>query len=394
MLITGPPPSTDSTSGSTGPHRPFERTDTTEVASRRERERRVLSDLRDLAGTRVSTVRLFEELGSVLPQAVGFDAVCWHDTDPLIGLPTSMVSDTLDPRGIAQALDLEFTANDVGTVAEMQAKGSRVTTISQVTHGHPERSIRMREQLSGYGFGDELRLRCDIGAGSWGFAAFMREKARGSFTVEEIRFADQANRLITTALRHSHLPRPGAAVPGSASVPAVVILGSSNELVAADRPGQRLIAELADSASDVLAVPTAFPIIAKLARIAEETPDALPAELRVQTRNGHWVVLRGSVLHGATGPQVAISATAPTAAEIMPVVLNAHGLTPREQLVIREVLGGGSTKEIAKALSLTALTVQDHLKSIFTKFGAHSRGELVARLSFGTQRPDSSGQSR
>jgi DNA-binding NarL/FixJ family response regulator len=41
---------------------------------------------------------------------------------------------------------------------------------------------------------------------------------------------------------------------------------------------------------------------------------------------------------------------------------------------------GYSTKQIAQALSLSAYTVQDHLKSIFNKTGARSRGELVGQI--------------
>ena len=43
---------------------------------------------------------------------------------------------------------------------------------------------------------------------------------------------------------------------------------------------------------------------------------------------------------------------------------------------------GLSTKQIAARLHVTTYTVQDHLKSIFTKSGAGSRGDLVARLFF------------
>ncbi|WP_337662025.1 helix-turn-helix transcriptional regulator [Actinoalloteichus sp. AHMU CJ021] len=331
---------------------------------------------------------LFAELDGLLPSLMGFEAVCWHHTDPLTGLPTSMVSTTLDPRGMGPAMDLEFAGGDVATMAQMHARGDRVAALSQVTEGHPERSIRMREHLSTHGFGDELRLRFDLGEGTWGFAALMREKGSGPYSEEELRFAGQANRLISAALRRTYRPPTTLAV--AAPVPAVIVLGSSDELVAADQPGQALLLELADSVFDVMAVPAVFLVLSRMARHAEADPTGIPAVMRLQTPAGQWIVLRGSVLHGIAAGQVVVTASTPTAAEIMPLVLSSHGLTRREQLVTAQVLRGGSTREIAKELSVAPVTVQDHLKSIFSKVGARSRGELVALLSLDGPRLDHS----
>jgi DNA-binding CsgD family transcriptional regulator len=60
-----------------------------------------------------------------------------------------------------------------------------------------------------------------------------------------------------------------------------------------------------------------------------------------------------------------------------PVVALSYGLTDRESNVAMHCIQGHPTREIAKALSLSPYTVQDHLKSIFAKTGVRTRGELV-----------------
>ena len=67
-------------------------------------------------------------------------------------------------------------------------------------------------------------------------------------------------------------------------------------------------------------------------------------------------------------------------AELLPLLLPAYGLTLQERRVTELVCRGLSTIEIARQLHVTTNTVQDHLKSIFSKSGVHSRRQLVATL--------------
>ncbi|GGK71853.1 hypothetical protein Sme01_08820 [Sphaerisporangium melleum] len=107
---------------------------------------------------------------------------------------------------------------------------------------------------------------------------------------------------------------------------------------------------------------------------------ATPPPLRVRTSGGTWFVLRGSLLRGRSQGQAAVVATPASPAEMMPVVFASYGLTAREREVALRVAQGHATGDIARELCMTPLTVQDHLKSIFTKSGVRSRREFVAGL--------------
>lgn len=57
-----------------------------------------------------------------------------------------------------------------------------------------------------------------------------------------------------------------------------------------------------------------------------------------------------------------------------------ESLSPREQQVLLLLLDGKSPKEAAKELGLSAHTVTDYLKQIYSKLEVNSRGELLARF--------------
>lgn len=55
-------------------------------------------------------------------------------------------------------------------------------------------------------------------------------------------------------------------------------------------------------------------------------------------------------------------------------------LTPREQEILKLMLEGKSTKEIARSLAITVHTVRTHAQSVLAKLGAHSRLEASGIL--------------
>jgi DNA-binding CsgD family transcriptional regulator len=93
--------------------------------------------------------------------------------------------------------------------------------------------------------------------------------------------------------------------------------------------------------------------------------------------HGELVIAPPGVAHGIG---VVIGPAGPTC--VLPLLAAAYGLTGREREVVSGVLAGLSTQQISARLHITAYTVQDHLKAIFTKLGVTSRGELAHHLAF------------
>ena len=98
--------------------------------------------------------------------------------------------------------------------------------------------------------------------------------------------------------------------------------------------------------------------------------------------DGTWILLHGAPLSGEERSRVAVIIEPAHPARIYPLLMSAYGLTDRERDVVRLVLTGSSTQEIAAELVLSPLTVQNHLKNVFEKTGVRSRRDLVGKVFF------------
>jgi len=77
---------------------------------------------------------------------------------------------------------------------------------------------------------------------------------------------------------------------------------------------------------------------------------------------------------------VAVTLAPAAAAELEPLRLALHGLTPREREVAGLLTRGAGTEEIAQTLWISRHTVKDHVKAVYAKLKVAGRAELSAKL--------------
>jgi DNA-binding NarL/FixJ family response regulator len=327
---------------------------------------------------------------------VPFDGVGLLTFDPATLLPTGEVvdarlgvSDDVASQTWPRFIEIELGEPDFNKFHALARQGRRAASLSDATRGNLQWSVRYRELCRSIGFGDEMRVVCSDSTGTWGALILARESGRPSFKPSEVGFLGSLAPLLAEGLRRAAIL--GDAATGDQCGTGVVVLAPDNSIDTATAGAQRLLADLIPGDRPRAELPIAVLSVAARARSiagdyrtdAEYGParDTF-ARARVRTAQGNWLTVRGSVLGDGPESSVAVLIEEAQPAELAPLIADAYGLTNRERRVTELVAKGFSTNDIGDRLHLSAYTVQDHLKSIFDKTGAGSRGELVARLFF------------
>lgn len=104
--------------------------------------------------------------------------------------------------------------------------------------------------------------------------------------------------------------------------------------------------------------------------------------MRVHLGAGTWLTLRADRV-AETEPvedrDIVVTMEASSPAERRDLFSRSHGLTGREDKQLRHLAEGMDTRTVSGLMSLSEHTVQDHLKSMFTKTTTSSRRELLAK---------------
>jgi DNA-binding CsgD family transcriptional regulator len=353
---------------------------------------RVLRDVDVVARAGLPTDEFLEEALGSLQRALPHAGACVANLDPSTHLNTGAHkfgeirgSDDRD-REWAQ---LEFLSGDPTAMAEMARQGVEVVGMHAWATRQGGHSPRMTEFFAPYyGYVDEARVVLRDGDQVWGGMSLVRTADQGHFDDDDLDLLRRLAAPMALGMRTGLLARiADGGAPGAG--PAVLVVGADDTIQSvSDNAETRLADLLSASVSEPLG--TIASLVGAARRYAAGT-SARPPRCRVRGRSGAWLVLHATTLTTRTGASGDVVVTIDEARppEILPLVVAAFDLTPRERDVALLVIQGVETKEIAGRLHVSPYTVQDHLKSIFDKASVRSRRELMARIWFDQYAPRS-----
>ncbi|GAA1187354.1 LuxR C-terminal-related transcriptional regulator [Nesterenkonia xinjiangensis] len=332
-----------------------------------------------------STAELIKGLRTPLHDALGMSGMLLSATDPdTLVLSTAAVIENLPEAMCAPWMHNEFLEADFNKFADLHRSAAKATTLHRVTQGNPELSPRHRDLNGPMGFGAELRTTFSRRGVCWGVGNFLRERREEDFAPEDLAWLERLRPVIAAGLQRCTVLDLRSDEVDCA--PGVVTLDPLGQVVSMNDSAPQLLAELWAHAIDAgpqTKLPGEAYMIATLTRArARGHPRAGPPVTRLHGRSGRWLTIRGDHTLTPDGRLscivLVIEPSRPT--EVMPLVVAAYGLTAREQEVLAELSNGRPTGEIATRLFISEHTVRDHIRSVLSKTGTASRGELLSLL--------------
>ncbi len=340
-------------------------------------EKRLADGIERVCRTTSGAVAVERAVAARLRAAVGFDAWCALTIDPATVLPTGGYHEEGVPcQRLPQLVEIESRGEDPLSFPSLSRGRARVATLSQATAGRPERSQRYREVLAPSGLGHELRAMFITGSGTWGALVLFRASDARDFSPAEAALIERSTAGVAAAIR-KEMVRTEIDRCDDSEGPGLLLLDESLARLNATDAAVRWLAEIDDGVDAPSGLPYSVMTVAHRALAAP----AAPVRGRTCTRASRWLTLHAERL--ADDPtQISVIIEPARPVEIAELVADAYGLTPRERTVVRLLAAGYSRGEISRRLSLSAHTVDDHIKRIFAKLGVCSRAELTAKLFF------------
>ncbi|MEO6713829.1 MAG: helix-turn-helix transcriptional regulator [Mycobacteriales bacterium] len=322
---------------------------------------------------------------------VRFGNYAWLLTDPRTAVGSDPLADVPSLRELPALIRSKYLT-EINRWTELSRSGQSVQTLVKGTRGGLSRSRQWREVQSAHSVGDVASLVFADRFGCWAFLDLWRDASDGPFGDDETEFLSLLVPGITAALRVRQARTFSAPTLPQRHQLGPVVLVLDDELTVGGQTAatQDWLRALIPAESGRPAIPASVYNVAAQLLANEQGVDANDPASRVHLADGFWVTLRAARLGSGDGPAaspIAVTLEETSPGDRLDLFSRAFALTVRESEVMSALATGEDTRELARRLFLSESTVQDHLKAIFAKTGARSRGALVSRA-LGT-RPDS-----
>ena len=326
----------------------------------------------------------------VLREVVDFDAYVWLLTDPATAVGAAPFADVPCLPELPALIKAKY-ATPINRWTDLQQRTSPTALLDEVVDGDLARSRVWREVMSRYGVRDVASTVFADRFGCWGFLDLWRDQTSEPFTSADSTFIDSVATSLTTALRECHARTfVEAAAPHRRDLGPVVLTLDEDLQITSSRTAasQSWLDVLLPPGPEGRAIPASVYNVAAQLLAVEAGIDDRPASTRVHLSDGFWLTLRAarlasdppesdSLAPGTGGIVVTIEEASAT--ERLDLFARAVGLTAREYELLGWLATGSDTRAMARQMSPSEHTIQDHLKSIFTKTGSRDRVSVLSR---------------
>jgi DNA-binding CsgD family transcriptional regulator len=362
---------------------------------------RVVSEIQRLSVSGLEATELLSRAARSLQRAVPFDLYSAATTDPASNLITQAFgglagADYRRQQANITYFDRFYFQEGLGRTIALLNQRRWAATLSEQTEGHLEHSLCYRDALKPAGLSDKLHA-IFVDRVLWGDIELYRATDSPPFQPEQVELVRRVSPLVGAGLKAAALRSRALQANGAADdAPGVVVIDQVRRVVSATPAAERLLAELGPLPATWRTgaeLPIAIQVVIgaleqSLAAGADPSGFRVP-RMQVRGDRGRWLTLHASLTEPAFGHPaewvVVIGASRPE--DLAWLTLVSYGLSPREEEVVKLVVGGLATKQIGDRLFITEHTVQRHLSNIFEKVGVRSRRELVKELFFDQMLP-------
>ncbi|MFJ8216500.1 helix-turn-helix transcriptional regulator [Bacillus cereus] len=333
-----------------------------------------------MIANRISSIKTFQEsFLHLIRKVIDFDAACFTTIDPISFLSTGAYTDPSVEKIHPQLFMNEFLEDDFNKFKYLTEHSPHVASLSMATNGEQKKSSRYRNILKPASFGDELRGVCMSKGNCFGHLSLFRGSTSPTFHIDDCKYLAAIVPIAGEALKKAlSIPFSEKKVIGTGTI----IVSEDFNLLYWNQEGNDWLSNLRKNEQlHIKEMPRPIRAVCSKVKANEYNVGCMNREetVCIPLAYGHFLIVRASRLECTSSFQggyvVLFERARPE--EIFPLIMEAYSFTTREKQVIRKILTGMSTKELAQELCISIYTVQDHLKSIFEKTGVNSRNELV-----------------